>query len=601
MAQHDKRNLYGTISAGVMSAVVISGLFAACNTNPVIFLSSTGAIQNKIETSVSKQSKMDILWVVDNSGSMCQEQKVLRDNFDDFVDVLKNTSLDFHLAVTTTHAPSADSGVVTELIAQEAHIQSTPQPIPGFDTSCVQSSDANNKYAPLRDALNGALDCLADDSKRAEFNWTDAQIDCALLGVPADCFVTLNIPDRNGDNFVSTEDLFPISSDYRPLPKVLKSEAYRQQDGSLDVPTLKRDFGCMSLVGTRGDGFERGLQAALKAVSPEFTGYSEGVEGADDTKPNHGFIRKDAGFTLVFVTDENDCSPKDGVSIPAVNDCEADLCDFENSTALSPEESRLKPVELMAQEFMENLSKTKGREVSQTELLMASIQGQSRPYTEALPTPGECKDLGKSGRDGLLTSCETRLGKARSGDRYERFIRQFQQYYPNDVTEKTPLDFTKFNTGWICNGDFAPALSAIAEFIKNVKPGCVTDNVMPCEQDTDCPAQLYSNAAGRCLEVGESKFCDSGIVLQISLDDEAGAQFPDINTNPYCMTESIGKLRTKTPSCLVKPELYSWQSCAATQGLSFEWMEDSPVVAQKLAGYKLELIYNATVDDPNAL
>jgi hypothetical protein len=51
--------------------------------------------------------KMDILFVIDNSGSMQEEQKNLADNFPKFVDVLDNfragsAALDYRVAVTTT-------------------------------------------------------------------------------------------------------------------------------------------------------------------------------------------------------------------------------------------------------------------------------------------------------------------------------------------------------------------------------------------------------------------------------------------------------------------------------------------------------------------
>ncbi|HEV8323319.1 MAG TPA: hypothetical protein VG389_17010 [Myxococcota bacterium] len=45
-----------------------------------------------------------ILWVIDNSGSMCQEQQNLRDNFSFFLDAFRNAAPDaaFHMGVVTT-------------------------------------------------------------------------------------------------------------------------------------------------------------------------------------------------------------------------------------------------------------------------------------------------------------------------------------------------------------------------------------------------------------------------------------------------------------------------------------------------------------------
>src|SRR5215211_2581959 len=46
--------------------------------------------------------KMDVLFVIDNSGSMGQEQTNLIANFPAFITVLNNSGLDYRVAVTTT-------------------------------------------------------------------------------------------------------------------------------------------------------------------------------------------------------------------------------------------------------------------------------------------------------------------------------------------------------------------------------------------------------------------------------------------------------------------------------------------------------------------
>ncbi|MBX7231585.1 MAG: hypothetical protein K1X29_05820 [Bdellovibrionales bacterium] len=52
----------------------------------------------------ASNSKIDILWVVDNSGSMATSQQNLADNFPVFIDGFKNRNLDFQIAVTGTDA-----------------------------------------------------------------------------------------------------------------------------------------------------------------------------------------------------------------------------------------------------------------------------------------------------------------------------------------------------------------------------------------------------------------------------------------------------------------------------------------------------------------
>jgi hypothetical protein len=47
-------------------------------------------------------SKVDILWVVDNSGSMAPRQENLAKNFQSFIDLFSKGSIDFRIAITTT-------------------------------------------------------------------------------------------------------------------------------------------------------------------------------------------------------------------------------------------------------------------------------------------------------------------------------------------------------------------------------------------------------------------------------------------------------------------------------------------------------------------
>jgi hypothetical protein len=62
-------------------------------------------------------NKVDILWVIDTSGSMEEEQDYLGDNFNGFIRGMANSGLDFQTAVTSTdicpsHSPSDLSQVV---------------------------------------------------------------------------------------------------------------------------------------------------------------------------------------------------------------------------------------------------------------------------------------------------------------------------------------------------------------------------------------------------------------------------------------------------------------------------------------------------------
>ena len=88
-------------------ALVASGV--ACNEVPVQNLTSSYFVQIQELREHSKPAKLDILWIVDDSPSMCQEQASLSASFGKFLEVFKKyTAIDMRLAVTTTNVCAKD-------------------------------------------------------------------------------------------------------------------------------------------------------------------------------------------------------------------------------------------------------------------------------------------------------------------------------------------------------------------------------------------------------------------------------------------------------------------------------------------------------------
>lgn len=410
--------------------------------------------------------QVDVLWVIDNSSSMCLKQEVLRDNFELFADGLIAGGKDFHIAVTTTHAPESEFSI--EPVAEEALIQAVPQPVPGNHELCLTGSGVvggvSTEYAPLRRSLELAKSCLADPALAAMFTWTDEQIDCALQGGAQQnatgCVVSTGLVDRDGSGAIDTFDLFPLTSDYRVIPKVLMATDYTDNQGQVDKARLVQDFKCISAVGTRGDGYEKGLRAAVRAVAPDLTGGALGLANAVTSRPNYGLIRRGADFALIFVTDENDCS-HDGRLTELGNMCGGNVCEYYNSTAVSDADSLLVSPEAFAVQFRENLAATKGVSESslpESKLFIGSIIGEFERPTMPFPT------CGPGMNPEVPSVCTTAQGESYSGDRYERFARQFQRYFPSDVTDEVSrLDFSVAETSWMCAGDFGPALEQMGQ------------------------------------------------------------------------------------------------------------------------------------------
>jgi hypothetical protein len=603
------------IQAGFGAALALCAL-TACNSHPVSLSSSAGVVEIQEKTNIAGSEQMDILWVVDNSGSMCQEQRILRDNFSKFIDELNRTNLDFHIGVTTT---DMNETYMFEPVASPGKLQATPQPVPGFDKSCWYAPDGAGgikdglegrqlDLSPIRDAITAAVSCMQNpDSNR--FNFTDAQLRCALEGT-AGC----EIPGVCGGGLAacSSASIFPQPNEYRNIPKVLRAADYKT--GSLlDVDRLTADFACMSLVGTRGFGIETGLVAAVEAVSPVNTGGPiDPIEGqiTDATADNHGLIRRDARFALIFVTDENDCSHDGSRSIPMpgserpsaleITSCGADVCEFAN-VAGQEATSPLIPIETLREQFMANLAASKGRDaVGPAEVFVASIHGNFQRYD------GQTPDACDGTQTFVFPSCATVNGTAYSGDRYERFLRTFpeEQFFPqlNTAAPELPL------TGFMCNanGDFGPALQAIGELISQTSASCVSDSVMPCEgpEDNSCPPVPYTNQPGRCLplpntggpnpagvDVPISYYCDSGLQVRAKLASPL-TPLENLTNSGYCIEGSVGDIGFPR-GCVVTETKYTWNACpSGFPGLKLSWNNELEAT-NALAGTELQIRYNS--------
>jgi len=82
--------------------LVAAVTLVACNDVPSKTLAGYDLIVSQVVSSESR-IKIDFLWVMDNSSSMCQEQNALARDFNVFVDQLKEFSnIDYRVAVTTT-------------------------------------------------------------------------------------------------------------------------------------------------------------------------------------------------------------------------------------------------------------------------------------------------------------------------------------------------------------------------------------------------------------------------------------------------------------------------------------------------------------------
>jgi hypothetical protein len=197
----------------------------------------------------SQDAKIDILWMVDSSGSMAPHQNNLADNFNAFIGQFVAKGLDYHMAVASTDA------WIRERNYNGGTCWSNPNP--GQDPNLIYRSSAD------------CLDTKATFGQLTHF--------------------------RDGDIYGPQGGSATHSGTY--LITSLMSPA--------SVMSL---FSTNIRVGIRGDGSERGFQS-LRAVLRRNENGSVGYGGETHTALS-GFRRPEAFLAVIVVADEEDQSRK---------------------------------------------------------------------------------------------------------------------------------------------------------------------------------------------------------------------------------------------------------------------------------------------------
>jgi len=223
--------------------------------------------------SVQNVDKVDLLFVVDNSGSMREEQEALRVQFP-------------RLISTLTRGVRADGTSFPAV--RDLHLG-------------VVSTDMGLPNVPDRAALG-----CGDESRP--------------LG---DDGILQNRPNPGGAPGVACQPGYQF-------PFLSFRLSQNQAENDANATQIANDFSCIASLGTAGCGFEMQLEAGLRALWPSNNVLTNGMPGsfAPDNRPfldgtpfgkegpagpNTGFLRNNVaeGLSLVavvYVSDEEDCS-----------------------------------------------------------------------------------------------------------------------------------------------------------------------------------------------------------------------------------------------------------------------------------------------------
>jgi len=238
---------------GFVSMALILCITLACINRPMKNAPPLPIIASVMSIPQSAERDIDLLFIIDNSGSMAEEQLLLTQQFSALMAELKNI---------TGGLPNVHIGVTS------SDLGTNPFPI----TYCMEpGGDRGNLLTGNCANPTGAPFIVDVEPQACEVTKNEAGI-CSAH----------NCSQANCESDVTTS--FAV-------------------DGATGCPRcrnytgeqLEDVFSCIASLGIEGCGFEQHLEAMYKALEPS-------------NAHNRHFIREDAFLAVVFIADEDDCS-----------------------------------------------------------------------------------------------------------------------------------------------------------------------------------------------------------------------------------------------------------------------------------------------------
>ncbi|PCC66957.1 hypothetical protein SAMN02745121_00312 [Nannocystis exedens] len=425
----------------------------ACLEHPIkkVLYDKSSEAQENVAIAINKD--VDILFVIDNSGSMADEQALLAKNFASFINVLEaeDVNANYRIGITTT-----DSG--------------NPR------CPAAQTKPEGGKLV-----LSSCVDRVALGD--FTFNMEDSSAACTDV-----CSLT-------DDDLPIT----PTETAYSNGEKAPRNWIERIE-GVTNLPegvSTVQAFQCFGPQGVSGCGFEQHLESMYKALA---------LAGQETSATNYGFIRDTAILSIVFITDELDCSyvpqfdeifkdnkvfwenPDDpnatsavcfnaGVKCegagPQYDSCRSANYDIDGNVDVPDDQAVLQPLSKYIN-FVQNLEDQKKTYDLNQEVLVALIAGVPPGYEtmdadiiyeeEADPVENDLFGIGK--------------GCTLPGDPPQTAVPPVRE---REFAEAFQVGGDR-NLFSICQDDYSGALQAIANKIRDqIKPACMTK----CVKDID--------------------------------------------------------------------------------------------------------------------
>ena len=434
-------------------------LLAGCLDHPVkaVEYDKLSDVDEGFPIAVNKD--VDILFVIDNSGSMAEEQALLSANFAAFIDVLEQPDVkaNYRIGITTT--------------------------------------DAGNPRCPTSTPEGGrlGLSSCKDRVAAAEFTYLDEDFSFAC-----DDYCTKDDTQLTIKPTETTRD-----GEKKPRAWLQNIEGEINVEG---VDSMVEAFQCYGPQGVAGCGFESHLESMYLALAKS---------SDPQSIQNFGFVRDSAILSVVFITDETDCSfnPKTkeifttnkvfwndpltdpaptssvcwraGVTCegdgPTYSECHADNHDVEGNPGAADEDAVLLPVSKYIH-FVESIEEAKRVNDMSAEVLISLIAGVPAGYEQPGGPPlvyADSDDPEFQANFGIGPGCV--LANA---DPLLPPSTAIPPVREREFAEAFEVDDER-NLYSICQPNYAGALEAIADKIRDqIKPACMPSCVLDGDRTT---------------------------------------------------------------------------------------------------------------------
>ena len=201
-----------------VAAFLVAPLVTGCGKSASFSLLSDSA--SFTQNSASINGKIDILFVIDNSGSMAASQQAMADNISRFFDKFDSKGFDYQIAVATTDAWRTQFGGAATLSKYKDGLGSvhsgfqiitpqTPNRQAAFITNMKQGTSGNGDeraFQSLQSALNDTT------NQALGFPRADAFFSVIVLSDADDLSATVSSTLDNGTDYYANPNMIPLST-----------------------------------------------------------------------------------------------------------------------------------------------------------------------------------------------------------------------------------------------------------------------------------------------------------------------------------------------------------------------------------------------------